>query len=406
MISDKQELQKLNAYIESMRGEIVKAMSDMIRIKAISPASGGQGESQRATFLQDMLESWGLKVKRYDYKDETGTVRSNLISTFGSKTRTVWIVAHMDTVAEGERSLWTHDPFEVRIKGDKISGRGTNDNGEALIGAMFAMKAIAQRYHNVKYNYGLALVADEELGSKFGIRKLIKEGIFKKDDMFIVPDSNTKNGDKIEIAEKSILWLKITVHGKQVHASTPEKGVNAHIHSARLMVELNQFLHKKYDSTDDVFEPKCSTFEMTKHEKNVDSINIVPGKDVFYMDSRILPKYKTKDIIADVKGITKQPCFKKVRIDLEPVQQEDAPQPTDTQSEVFIALSDAIKQQLNIKPKSTGIGGGTCAAYFRREGWPAVVWGVGEDMAHQPNEFAYIKDIITCAKVFATIFLQ
>ena len=385
---------------------MVKAMAGMVGIKAVSPASGGTGESARADFLEKTLKGWGLKVKRYDYKDDSSSVRSNLISVLGKSERTLWIVAHMDTVAEGDLALWRHDPFNAHIEGDRIFGRGTNDNGEALIGAMFALKALSRSGSKLKYNYGLVLVADEELGSKFGIQKLIKEGIFIKDDMFIVPDSNTKNGDEVEVAEKSILWLKVTVHGQQVHASTPGMGVNAGIYAARLMVAMDDFLHKKYEARSKAFEPPSSTFEMTKHEKNVDSINIIPGKEVFYMDSRILPTYRTQDVLDDIKKIAKSNEFSKVRIEFEVMQREDAPQPTDPKSEIFAVISSAISRQMKVKPKAVGIGGGTCAAYFRREGWPSVVWGVGEDIAHQPNEFAYISDIVKCAKVFAAMFVQ
>jgi succinyl-diaminopimelate desuccinylase len=406
MTSNAQDIRTLNSRIDAMREDMVSSMSKMVSIKAISPLSGGTGEAKRADFLEQKLNSFGVKVKRYDYKDESGAIRSNLIAILGSKDRTLWIVAHMDTVAEGDIALWVHDPFKAHVGGGKIFGRGTNDNGEALIGAMFAIKALADSGIDPKYNYGLVLVADEELGSKFGIQKLIKEGLFNKTDMFLVPDSNTKSGRDIEIAEKSILWLKITVNGKQVHASTPEKGVNAQRYSSLLMVDLDELLHKKYNARSDMFDPGASTFEMTKHEKNVDSINIVPGKDVFYMDSRILPMYKTKDIIKDIKKLVSSPKYKQVKVKLEPIQQEDAPPPTDKNAEVFVAISDSIRKQLNVEPKAVGIGGGTCAAYFRREGWPAVVWGIGEDVAHQPNEFAYINDIVKCAKVFAAMFIQ
>ncbi len=406
MPADSGALSSLNHDIESMRGAMVETMSEMIGIRAVSPASGGAGESRRADFLEQTLKSWGLEVKRYDYKDDTSTMRSNLVSKLGERDRTLWIVVHMDTVAEGDLALWTHDPFKAHVDGDRIFGRGTNDNGEALIGAMFALKALSSSRAKMKYNYGLVIVADEELGSKFGIQKLIEEGIFSKNDMFLVPDSNTKEGNEIEVAEKSILWMKITVHGEQVHASTPEKGVNAGMHAARLMVALDEFLHRKYNAKSEAFEPPGSTFEMTKHEKNVDSINIIPGKEVFYVDSRILPDYRTNDVIADMKRIASGRRFKKVKVELEPVQQEDAPMPTDTKSAVFVALSGAIRSQVKIKPKAVGIGGGTCAAFFRGQGWPSVVWGIGEDIAHQPNEFAYISDIVTCAKVFAAMFVR
>ena len=47
------------------------------------------------------------------------------------------------------------------------------------------------------------------------------------------------------------------------------------------------------------------------------------------------------------------------------------------------------------------VGGGTVAAFFRRLGIPAVVWGRNEGQAHQPNEFCVIANMVGNAKVYA-----
>ncbi len=182
----------------------------------------------------------------------------------------------MDTVSEGDPSLWSGDPFVLRVEGGKAYGRGTCDNGQDLIAGMYALKALKESGEALKYSIGLALVADEELGSAYGIQKLLDESIFGAGDMFVVPDYGNSRGDAVEIAEKGLLWLKINVYGRQVHASTPEKGKNAYRHSARLINRLDEELYRKYNGENRLFEPKVSTIEMTKHEKNVDSVNIIP----------------------------------------------------------------------------------------------------------------------------------
>jgi succinyl-diaminopimelate desuccinylase len=66
-------------------------------------------------------------------------------------------------------------------------------------------------------------------------------------------------------------------------------------------------------------------------------------------------------------------------------------------------LREAVETIRGIKPKVGGIGGGTCAAYFRRVGIPAVVWSTADEMAHQPNEYARIDNIVNDAKIFAQL---
>jgi len=73
---------------------------------------------------------------------------------------------------------------------------------------------------------------------------------------------------------------------------------------------------------------------------------------------------------------------------------------------VVVRLARAIKRVRGVEPRPIGIGGGTVAALFRRKGLPAVVWSTLEDMAHQPNEFCIIDNLVSDAKVFSHFFMD
>lgn len=396
----------LNDTIESYERSMVETMSKMISIKSISPMSGGQGEGRRAAFLEGVLRSWGLKVKRYEYTDKSKTKRPNLVVRYGSERRTIWLVSHIDTVSEGDMKLWKTDPFRAVVKGGRIYGRGTVDDGQPAISSMYALKALMESKARMKYAFGLVLVADEELGSDYGIKKLLDEkGLFKRDDLFIVPDCGSRDGSEIEVAEKSIVWLKITVHGRQAHASTPAEGVNAFRYMIRFLDRIDRELHKRYPKSDRLFHPPTSTFEMTKHEKNLDSTNIIPPTEVAYLDCRILPEYDKDKVVAFIRRTALSPEFKPVKIEFELLQDEGAAPPTSPNAEIVRILKAAIKRQRGINPKAIGIGGGTCAAYFRWAGFPSAVWFTCNNIAHQPNEYLVIKDMVNDAKVFAALFI-
>lgn len=382
--------------------EIIGTYSKMIPIQSISPESGGSGESKRADFLQNLLKSWGLNPKRYDYIDNRRVKRSNLVVKYGNQKKTLWILAHTDTVAVGDIKMWKTDPFKAVVKGGKIYGRGSQDNGQGVITGLYTLKALLGKEDKLKYNYGLVLAADEEVGSKYGIQKLLNEDIFKKGDMFIVPDSGSPDGREIEIAEKSILWLKITVIGRQVHASTPQNGINAFMEGAKFGLYVTEFLNKKYNRTIRPFGTP-STFVMTKHEKNVDSINIIPGKEVFYLDCRIIPVYSLTNILKEINRISHR---YNARIKIGIVQREDAPAPTPQNAEIVRLLKGILKKELGISGRLIGIGGGTIAAYLRKAGYDAVVWSIEEDIAHQPNEYAKIENIGKIIDVFYNIVIS
>ncbi|MEO0086296.1 MAG: M20/M25/M40 family metallo-hydrolase, partial [candidate division WOR-3 bacterium] len=72
----------------------------------------------------------------------------------------------------------------------------------------------------------------------------------------------------------------------------------------------------------------------------------------------------------------------------------------ETEADV-LRMAEAVRQVLGREAKPAGIGGGTVAAFFRRMGIPAVVWGRNEGQAHQPNEYCVIANMVGNAKVYA-----
>jgi succinyl-diaminopimelate desuccinylase len=390
----------------AQKEDMAELLAKIISIKAISPLQGGTGELERAKYIKKILESMKLEVEEYNYKDELNIIRPNLITKFGNNKRTIWLVTHLDTVAEGDLTLWSFDPFKGIIKDGKVYGRGSVDNGHSLIASIYALKLLKEKNKKLKYNIGLALVADEENGSKYGIQKLLKENIFQKGDMFLVPDWGNGKSDKIEIAEKGILWLKITILGKQCHASTPDKGINAYRYSIKFLQKADELLHKKYNKTNPIFDPNYSTFEMTKHEKNLENVNIIPGKEITYIDCRILPEYKIDDIIKDLENLSKSNEFKEVKISFEFLQKEEAAA-TKKDAEIIDLLKKVIREQYNVNPIEIGIGGGTCAGFFRRKGFDAIAWSTSNDdeQAHQPNEYTIIDNIVNDAITFAHLYI-
>jgi len=383
-------------------------MLEMLRIKAVNPDGGGKGEYERALFLKKWLEDQGFKVSRHDVPDKRVPegVRVSLTSVMEGQdtSRTLWLAAHMDTVPEGARELWATNPFEPVVKEGRIYGRGSEDNGQAIGSTIFAFKALKDLGVKPRTNIGLALVSDEESGSKFGVIPLLETGVFKSTDMAIVPDTGTPDGSQIEVAEKSILWVKFTTKGKQVHGSTPEKGLNAHRIGMKLALQLDEMLHAKYQHQDKLFDPPISTFEPTKHELNVDNVNTVPGVDVQYFDCRVLPQYPLKDVMMEIESL-KSRLEKQTGAEIEaaPIHYEESTSPTPTDSEVIIKLKKALKALRGIDARAIGIGGGTVGLYFRRKGIHTAVWSTLDDLAHQPNEYCKIENMINDAKVFVHV---
>ena len=408
-----QLLQRISDRIKNSRNEIVQIQTELTSIPAIGPENGGDGEAKKTEHIKTLLNKLKIdsleEVNAPDDRVSSGYRPNLFVKIKGrSSEKTVWIMSHTDVVPPGDRSLWETDPYQVVEKDGKLYGRGTEDNQQGFVSSYIAIKALQEENIVPEHDVGLAIVADEEVGSKYGIAYTLKTrpDIFTPNDLIIIPDAGDPEGIVIEVAEKSILWIKCETHGKQTHGSTPERGINAHKAAAHFIVKMNE-LYTVFRLKDPLFDPPISTFEPTKKEANVDNVNTIPGVDVCYFDCRILPPYSLKEVQKKITQWANE-IEKKfgVTTKISYPQMEEAAPPTPKDAPVAVALKKAIHDVLGREAKTMGVGGGTVAAYFRKAGLPAVCWSNLDDTLHGPNEYCKIENAINDARVFAHVFLQ
>jgi len=410
-------LKKLHDWLGSQVNEMVDLQAELTRRPALGPVNGGEGEWEKACCLERYLKRHGLDmIEHYDAPD--GRVpagrRPNLSVTVpGRMDRpVVWVMTHLDVVPPGERDEdgawkgWDSDPYELRRDGERIYGRGVLDNQHSMVASVFAARALVEHDVTPACTLKLLLVADEETGSDYGLKYVLKEqrGLFAGDDVIIVPDGGDESGTLIEVAEKSMLWLQFKVRGRQAHGSTPGRGVNAFRAAARLVCRLDAGLRERFGDGDDLFVPPRSTFEPTLHAANVPNINTIPGEDMFCFDCRVLPGYDLEDVLA----YAREECR---RVDGEVGTQTellvanrcDAAPPTPADAPAVLMLKEAIRDVYGVEGVPKGVGGGTVAAMFRAEGFPAAVWSTYNGSAHGVNEYCNLPRMLGDARVFTHV---
>ena len=399
------EIRDIIRSVESSEERMVSDMCRMIRIPAMSPINDGEGECARADYLQGILEGFDT-VERFDIddKDHPGIRRANVVARKkGKKRGTVWFITHMDTVPVGNLQDWESDPFEPRVADGRIYGRGTEDNGQSLIGVAAASRAVCKEPFEGK-SLGVAFVADEETGSVYGIKHLIESGLFSDDDFIIVPDWGSPGGAMVDVTEKQILWVKVEITGKQTHGSTPNKGVNAFRAGTEFLADLIKGLEERYPKKDGLFRPETSTFEPTKSSANDCSINTIPGYFEFHMDCRILPDYDIDDVFRFMEEVARKHSERTgADIVLKVEQANVSGKPSDPNTEDYRRFRESIREARGIDVDAVGIGGGTCANFFRLKGMNAYVWGSDGGSLHQPNEYVVVRTMVEDAKAFAAI---
>lgn len=406
-----QDFEIVKKYIEESTEKIVELETLLTSYPALAPESGGQGEIKKVEALEKWLKTQGItELQRFDAPDkrvESG-IRPNLVATIPGKDDSLrlWVMAHTDVVPVGELSLWNTNPWIVVKKDGRLYGRGVEDNQQGLVAGVFAALAFVANGITPAYTVKLLFVADEEVGSDYGIKFLLKEhNLFGKEDLILIPDGGDAKGETIEVAEKNLMWLKVSVHGKQTHGSRPDEGNNAALAGCHLAIKINA-LESVFNKRDELFEPPYSTFQPTKKEANVPNINTIPGEDVFSMDCRILPCYSLDQIRQEVnRCVLEVEKEFGVKVEIEEVQAVESPA-TPTDAPVVLKLKEAIQKVRGVQARPIGIGGGTVGAYLRKAGFNAVVWSRMDETAHQPNEYTIIENLVNDSLVIAYMMME
>lgn len=407
-------------WINDQRDAVIELQRELVSRPALSPEHGASrdktGEARKVAFLKKYLTLYGIdhltEIHAPDDRVAEG-YRPSLIARLPGvdRSRTLWIMAHTDTVPPGNLDDWQSPPYELRVEGDDVYGRGVEDNHQGLVSAILAARSFVQHGVTPACDLALLFVADEECGSAYGIKYILEHANpFGPDDLIIVPDYGVADGSQIEIAEKSIGWYQVRVIGKGAHGSMPHMGNNAARAAAYLTVRLDEYFKQIFTRRDLAFDPPTDTLEPTKREANVPNVNNIPGDDVSYWDCRLLPS-KDGGTLLQVERIFHSIAREierdfGVTIEITPQVNQEAPPPTKFDSPVVLRLEAGIRAVYGIEPRVIGIGGGTVAAPLRAAGLPCAVWQSIQETFHQPNESSRISRTLGDAKVFAHVALS
>ena len=254
--------ERASRMIEGYGEEMVRLQGELVAIDAVGPTNHGPGEAAKAEVFLRWLKTLDLLIEREDARDErvAGGLRPNILAYTPEKTPRLWVIGHLDVVPPGEGSLWNADPFTLVRDGDKLFGRGVSDDHQALVMGYFAAKACRELKETEGFvpslGLGIMAVSDEETGSEFGLKHVLNQRpeLFSAEDLIVIPDAGNPRGTLIEVAEKSMLWLKFRARGRQVHASRPDLGNNALAGGARLILALEE-LARLFAEEDPLFDP-------------------------------------------------------------------------------------------------------------------------------------------------------
>lgn len=205
---------------------------------------------------------------------------------------TLLLNAHIDTVKPV--ASWTRNPFSPDIEGDTLYGLGSNDCGGGLVSLLQAFRFLVTKPR--LYNLVYLASCEEEVSGINGIRRVIDK--LPHIDVAIVGEPT---GMEPAVAEKGLMVIDMTAHGKSGHAARGE-GINAIYEALDDMMWVRDY---KFDRVSDFLGPTVMNLTVvnsgTQH-------NVIPDECRMVIDVRSNENYDNEEIFHFIDEHTKSDC--------------------------------------------------------------------------------------------------
>jgi succinyl-diaminopimelate desuccinylase len=408
------------AAVESAADEAIAFTSELIRLPTINPP--GELYDDCARLIGAALGSCGFDVEYYAAEgrpEHTPThPRINVVGTrHGARLRpVVHLNGHFDVVPPGDG--WTIDPFGGIVRDGRIWGRGSCDMKAGLAAAVFAAEAIRRADVTLNGTVEISGTVDEESGGFAGVAWLATHERLSKDrtDYVIIPEPLYV--DRICIGHRGVYWFEVETRGRIAHGSMPFHGVSAIAHMGvvldRVRTELQPKLAARTTAMP-VIPPGAR--HATVNINGIDGGQPVGGIQTPCVADRCRAVFDRRFLLEEGFDATKSEVvdlLESLRRDLPGFEYELRdlmvvhPTRTPDGSPVIRALERALQRVLGRSGLVASPGTYDHKHVARIAGVPdCVAYGPGIlDLAHQPNEYCDVADLVNATKVIALAILD
>ena len=403
--------------IDSRRDELIELARALIRFPTVNPP--GEAYQPCAEFIGARLRARGFSV---EYVRASGTPgdsdrhpRINVIArrAGGAPGPCVHFNGHIDVVQTGDG--WTMDPFAAVVKDGKVYGRGACDMKGGLAASIIAVEALIDEEGALPGTLEISGTVDEESGGFGGVHYLAQRGWFSQPrvDHVIIPEP--LNVDRVCIGHRGVWWAEIETHGRMAHGSMPFLGDCAVRHMNAFMDRMERDLYPKLAArrTDMPVVPSGARHSTL----NINSIHggqaetsgypapCVPDSCRMIIDRRLLIEENMDSVKDEVRALLDQLAAEREGFAYE-LRDIFEVQPTmaDRNGPVARSTAAAIQRVMGRAAEFVCSPGTYDQKHIDRIGRlrDCIAYGPGIlDLAHQPDEYVLIEDMVNSAKVMA-----
>jgi succinyl-diaminopimelate desuccinylase len=382
--------------------EIARLTQELVRIDSVIRPETGGTERNVVRFLADWIRK-ELGVTPLVEEVEQG--RQNIIATLDSGTPgpCLMIEGHTDVVSEGDRALWSREPFGGERVDGRIYGRGSCDMKAGLAIALVTAKAFKTAGVPWKGKVRLGFMCDEE-GMMIGVKHFIKAGHADDVSACLVPEPEENN---FCISMKGAIRAVVRVHGKMAHGAMPLSGINPNTRMARIILAFERFEteEKKCCGRDPFLGLPSVTFTVLQAPPagSPAQLNVMPGEAVGYVDIRTTLA-QDHDVVRDSLRAILRDCAASdpdFHADIDFI--EDRPVVGITKEEPIARISaEAFREITGREPIWNGVPGATDGTFLSAlKHVPCLVNGPGpRHIPHQADEYVEIDQMEECARVY------
>lgn len=191
--------------------------------------------------IDDICELPGFSPVLGDYANST-----NVVGALRSRTRrgkSLILNGHIDVVPTGPRDMWSRDPFDPRIDGGWMYGRGVGDMKAGLASNFFALEALRALGKQPAADVFYQSVVEEECTGN-GALACLQRGY--RADVALISEPFAES---LVSAQVGVLWFRVHLRGRPTHVAYAGSGANA-IEAAIPLIAALHDLERDLNSAD------------------------------------------------------------------------------------------------------------------------------------------------------------
>lgn len=419
------------AHLDQQQDRLISLLTRLVGYQTITPQDGQCAQSDDYVQLSnyvggilqdlgaDQVDIWEQDAAKLETFPGSGVnpqrdlsrmpvLAATLRGSGGGKS--LILNGHYDVVPAGDRSTWSHDPFEGHISDGKFFGRGACDMKGGIAAMLISLQTLKELEIKLQGDLVVEVVPDEEM-SCMGTLASCQRG-YTADAAFIPEPTNMQ----VLIAMRGSFYGVIIVRGRSGHAEMTQPdwqqggAVNA-ISKAQLVLaaldELNQHWQNSPEKQHDLLDPDM----IVPVNISTDSDWAVTIPDKVKISFGVQTTSTQEAVCKEIEDFLKEALKRDAWLAAHPPEFEYEPvwhySAEISPEEPIVELGLNILNYIGYDPQACGMGSLTDAIHLiNYSKIPTISIGPADQPAHMADEYVEIKQLVDLSKTIALMLIR